>query len=368
MNKKLVILLAVLAGAFVLRFLSGVVMGLFHPHSIPSVSCTSILEDSYTKEINLSGRVVGVSSANVTSKVEGLLLAKHFEEGSFVKKGQKLFSIDPEQYAIASQKASADVKNAKAALVEQEKNLVRIKQLVDNDFVSKSEYDKALAQRDMGRANLAACQANLANANMYLRYTTITAPVSGRIGNLTVTLGNYITPATPCLVTVVSMDPIYVSFDISAKDYLELKKHISSNDAKITIKLPDGSIYKEAGKLDFYNNKVEESTGTVKLRATFNNPDNLLLDGEFVDACISFGSPKQVYTLPQNLVLQDSRGKFVYTVDKSNKIKIKQVEAEEAFGNKWIITKGLSLADKVVCSNLQELRDGISVKIKEENN
>ncbi|MDD3419716.1 MAG: efflux RND transporter periplasmic adaptor subunit [Candidatus Gastranaerophilales bacterium] len=368
MNKKWIKIIGMVClGAFVLRFASGMIMGFFMKRPTPTVEYITIQQEPYSKGIKLSGRVVAIHSVDIKARVQGILLKKYFSEGTFVQKGQQLFLIEPTQYIIAVQKANASIANAKASLVELDKNLVRIKQLVANDFVSRSEYDKALAGRDMARADLSAARAQLADARLNLAYTNIKAPVSGRIGNLAITEGNLVDLNTPCLATIMSLQPIYVTFDIAASDYIELQKTIANNDAVVEIKLPDGSLYPEFGKLDFYNNKVEEMTGTVKLRATFNNKDNLLLPGEFVEARITFGKPRNVYTLPQNLVLQDSKGKYVYAVDTDKNIKIIHIEVGESIGNKWIVTKGLSPEDRVVSSNLQSIRPDIKVKVKGED-
>lgn len=366
MNKRVLKIIGIVClAAFLLRFASGAVMGLFRKPPVPTVSYTFVQNEDYTQNIKLSGRVVSIHSADIKARVQGILVKKYFTEGAFVKKGQKLFQIEPTQYSIAVQKASAQVSNARASLLELDKNLVRVRQLVANDFVSRSEYDKALASRDMARANLSASRAQLAEARLSLGYTGIVAPVSGRIGNLLVTEGNLVDLSTPCLATIMSLDPIYVTFDIAARDYLTLQKAIIGKNAFVTLKLPDGSIYPIKGNLDFYNNRIEEMTGTVKLRATFANPQNMLLPGEFVETSISFGDSQGVYTLPQNLVLQNSKGKYVYVLDKDNMAKIKPVEVGEALGNKWIILNGLSPQDRVIADNLQSLRPDVKVKVKE---
>ena len=365
MNKRILKIIGIIClTAFLLRFLSGFVMGFFHKPPVPVVSYVHVQNQNYTPNIKLSGRVVSIHSADVKARVQGILIQKYFTEGTFVKKGQKLFQIEPTQYSIAVQKANASVSNAKASLIELDKNLVRIRQLVSNDYVSRSEYDKALANRDMARANLAAARAELAEARLNLNYTNVTAPVSGRIGNLAVTEGNLVDLATPCLATIVSLDPIYVTFDISARDYLLLQKAIVNNQAFVKLKLPDGTMYPICGKLDFYNNKIEEMTGTVKLRATFSNPDNMLLPGEFVETSIAFGNPHGVYTLPQNLVLQNSKGKYVYVLNKDNKVAMLPVQVGDAVGDKWIITNGLTPEDRIISDNLQNLRPDIKVKVR----
>ena len=366
MNKKALKIIGIICVvAFLLRFSSGIIMGLFQMKPTPMVSYTYVQNTNYMPNIKLSGRVVSVHSAEVKARVEGLLEKKYFQEGTFVKKGQKLFQLDPKGLSIEVRKAEASVANAKASLIELEKNMQRIKQLIAEDFISHSEYDKALANRDMARANLSAARAQLADARLNLSYASIQAPVSGRISNLSVTEGNIIEPLKTSLATIVSIDPIYVTFDISAKDYLMLKKAITTNQAIITLKLPDGTTYPEQGKLDFYNNQIDEMTGTIKLRATFSNPDNILVPGEFIETSISFGSPQKVYTLPQNLVLQNSNGKYVYILNKENQTEIRSIEVGEAIDSNWVISKGLCREDRVISDNIQNLRPGMKVKVKE---
>jgi membrane fusion protein (multidrug efflux system) len=368
MNKKLLKIIGIVClAAFVLRFSSGILMGLFRKPPVPTVEYANMQQEPYSKGIKLSGRVVSIHSVDIKARVQGILLKKYFTEGAFVKKGQTLFLIEPTQYIIAVQKANAAIANSRASMVELDKNLTRVRQLVANDFVSRSEYDKALADRDMARANLSAARAQMADARLNLSYTNIKAPVSGRIGNLAITEGNLVDLQTPCLATIMSLNPIYVTFDIAASDYIDLQKTIANHDALVELRLPDGSIYPVKGQLNFYNNKVEEMTGTVKLRATFQNPQNLLLPGEFVEARIVFGKPRNVYTLPQNLVLQDSKGKYVYVIDQDKNIKLVHIQVGEAVGNKWIVTSGLQPDHKVVSSNFQDVRPNIKVKIKGED-
>lgn len=333
------------------------------PHMVPMVSVTTIKEDVQAHSLKTAGRVISKYSANIKARVQGILQKKYFTEGAFVKKGQLLFLIEQNQYIIAKDRASANVSNAKAALEEAEKNLIRVEELVAKDFISKSQYDKALATRDIAKANFKSSIAQLNDAKLNLSYTRIKSPISGRIGNLAVTEGNLVDPQTPSLATVVSLDPAYVTFDISSKHYLELQKNIDKNDATVEITLPDGSIYDKKGALDFHNNRVDELTGTIKLRATFENPNQLLLPGQFVDTKITFGQPKEVYTIEQEYVLQNSDGYYVYTLSPDSKTQITPVEIGSAVGNKWIIKKGLTPEDKVISSGLLNLMPQMPVKV-----
>lgn len=363
MKKHIIIFIGICLLAFFGRFAMNFLRPR-PPRMAPVVTLSSPQEAIESQSLKTAGRVVSKYSANIRARVQGILEKKYFTEGAYVKKNQLLFLIEPNQYIIAKDKAIANVNNAEASLDEAEKNLIRVEELVRKDFVSKSQYDKALASRDIAKANYKSSLAQLSDAKLNLSYTKIKSPITGRIGNLEVTEGNLVDPQTPSLATVVSLDPVYVTFDISSKDYLELQKNINQNDATVEISLPDGTTYPEKGILDFHNNKVDELTGTIKLRATFKNSQHLLLPGQFVDTKITFGQPKNVLTLEQEFVLQNANGNYVYTVSPESTVKVTPIVIGSAIDNKWVILKGLSKEDKVISSSLQNLMPQMPVRVK----
>ncbi|MBS4759429.1 MAG: efflux RND transporter periplasmic adaptor subunit [Clostridium sp.] len=318
------------------------------------------------------GRIEAKYSVDVVARINGWLQKRYFQEGAFVKKGQTLFLIQPNEYAIAVQQAQAAVRQAQAALINSEKELRRAQELVKNDFVSKSYYDQALATRDQNKATLDVNKANLASAKLNLSYTKIASPVDGKVGKILITEGNLVNSQSGPLTKIVSTSPIYAYFNIKSEDYLQYMKkaldpkccELSGMDVKI--KLSDGTEYHEKGKLEFVNNEVDQTAGTIALRATFQNKDNLLVPGDFVNVVAISKSPTKVVVVPQIAVSDSTNGTFVWTINDKSQAKQKYVKiATKQYGDKWIVTEGLEPGEKVITKGFQRLRDGANVVIDE---
>ena len=254
---------------------------------------------TYEKEIfpqtESVGRIEAKYSVDVVARINGWLEKRYFQEGAYVKKGQALFLIQPKEYIIAVAQAKAAVRQSEATLLNAEKELKRAEELVKNDFVSKSYYDQALATRDKNLASLDVNKANLAAAELNLSYTKIASPVDGKVGKILVTEGNLVNPQTGALTKIVSTSPIYAYFNIKSEDYLKFMKNANKSnlDKKanfenmtVKIQLSDGTEYKEDGLLEFVNNEVDPTAGTISLRASFENKDNLLVPGDFVKVTV----------------------------------------------------------------------------------
>ena len=296
---------------------------------------------------------------------------KYFKEGAFVKKGQLLYKIEPNEYQNAVNQAAASVRESQAQLVNYEKSLRRAKELVKQDFVSKSYYDDALAQRDATKALLDVNKANLAQAKLNLSYTNIYSPIDGKVGDILITEGNLVNTSSGTLVRILSVDPIYVSFTMKSEDYLSyLKSYAQSNKNldKLSFIVPqiimsDGTIYDENGEIDFVDNEVDESSGTITLRATFSNKKRLLVPGDFVTVKTTSKYKQKVALLPQDAVIESTSGSFVYVIDKDNKAQLKQFQKGGQYKGYWIVIDGLNIGDKFISNNLQKLKPGSKVKI-----
>ena len=255
---------------------------------MPVVSLDSVKEEEISNSIEAPGRIAAKYSVDIVAKVSGSLLRKHFMEGDYVQKGQLLFSIDPQEYAINVNKAAASLQNAQAVAFRAQKDYERAKELVANDFIAKSTYDQNLAERNVANANIKSAAAQLSDAKRLLSYTKITAPVSGRIGMVNVTEGNYITAQTGPLAKLVSLDPIYVTYSLDSKQFNQLRDDtilptVKQNEPiKVQIVLPDGTTYEHFGAEDFFGNEISQTTGSIPLRATFKNPEHILIPGDFV--------------------------------------------------------------------------------------
>ena len=337
------------------------------------VSIGTVTEDDISTTTKSSGRVVACKIVNVVSRVNGWLQTKYFQEGSIVKKGQLLYKIEPNEYQNAVNQASAAVRESQAQLINYEKSLRRAKELVKQDFVSKSYYDDALAKRDSTKAMLDVNRANLAQARLNLSYTNIYSPIDGKVGDIFISEGNLVNTSSGTLVRILSIDPIYVSFTMKSEDYLSyIKSYTGKNENvdKLSLIIPqiimsDGTTYDEKGEIDFVDNEVDINSGTISLRATFSNKKRLLVPGDFVTVKTTSKYKQHVALLPQDAVIETSKGSFVYVVDEDNKAQLKQFQKAGQYNGNWIVIDGLKAGDKFISTNLQKLKPGSKVKIIE---
>lgn len=312
------------------------------------------------------GRVAAKNEVKLEPQVNGYLEKEYFIEGAMVKKGDLLFLIEQEQYLANASKAKADTENAKAALTESEKNLERAKELVEKDYISKSEYDNKLAVRDKYKAAFNASEAYLKRVNYDLKQTKIYAPITGKIGSIKITKGNLVSPSSGALATIVSLDPVYVTYSSSGEDFLQLRLKLLKegkdiNDSKVKLILPGGEEYQYEGVQDFFDNNVSKTTGNVQLRATFKNPDGLLLPGNLVKVDIYGDKPVKKLVIPQAATLEDPAGKYVYILDSENKALMKRIKVGKQYETSWEVIEGLEAGEKIVLIGLQKIRVGAPV-------
>lgn len=319
--------------------------------------------------IEAPGRVVAVKSADVIARVQGMILKQHYKDGDYVKQGQLLFTIDPEEFQIAYDLAKANLANAKANQYQAQKDFERTKELVEKDFVSKSEYDNALAKKDAANAQVSASVAQLNDAKRRLSYSKVTAPISGKISLPTVTVGNYLSSPNTMLTKIVSIDPIYVTYSLDSGLFNQLKSdeiipdHKTKTPIKVKIKLPDGTVYDEIGNADFFDNIIDQSTGAITLRATFKNPNATLIPGDFVNVKVYSNKVITNLAVPQSAVLQDSNGRYLYVVKEDNTASKRYIETTGQKDNNWLISSGITKDEKFVSLGVIGVRDGSKVKI-----
>lgn len=370
MKKKIIIIVAVIIGAIILRYGFSAFGNFMQRKSMknqpaPSVSLYEIGEQNIIRSFEAPGRVVSQYRVDVLSRISGYLLKSYFKEGDEVKAGQILFQIEPNEYLNASSVASANVTNLSAQLDYAEKQLVRASELVKKDYIAKSQYDQILSQRDSLKAQLASAQAQYNDANRNLGYTNIKAPVNGKVGIINVTVGNYVTPSAGALTTINSTDPIYVTFPLDSKDF----QAIAASDAgantnrKVELYLAGGQKYNFDGVQDFQDNKVDVTTGTVTLRATFKNPDNQLIHGEFATVKLYANRPTNVPVAPVEAVMENQAGKYVYKIDENNLPQLTYIKTSSQNGDFWVISEGLQKGDKIVIEGLQKVVPGKPVTI-----
>lgn len=310
-------------------------------------------------ESDSAGRIEAKYSVDIVARINGWLQKSYFEEGAKVKKGQTLFLIEPDQYQNLVNTASANVRQAQAALTNAEKELARAQELVKSDYVSKSYYDQALATRDSARAALDAAKAQLADAKLNLSYTKITSPVDGKIGKIIITEGNLVNTATGPIARVVSTSPIYVLFNLKSSEFLKLKKNDTSDDfanMEVKLQLADGTLYDEVGKIEYVGNEVNPTTGTIDLRATFENANELLVPGDFVSVMVKSTVPRETLAIPQSAALNDAQGYYVWTVVEDNKVARKNIKVSQEINKNWVVEEGLEATDNVVAKGVQSIR------------
>ena len=319
-----------------------------------------------------TGRIEANLSVDIIARVNGWLQKKYFEEGDRVTKGQKLFLIEPDEYILASQNARATVNENSAVYKNSQIDLQRAEQLLKDDLVSREYYDNALTQRNRNRAALDGAIAQMKQANLNLSYTNITSPMDGRIGKVNISVGNYVTPSSGAIAQIYSTNPMKVIFPLNSGDFIELKKYYiaaseeeknDENGISVLLGLADGSQYEIEGKMEFVDNKIDESTGTVTLRAIFENPNELLVPGDYVKVTIRINKPYKVMMIPQSATKTDvGTGYYVWVV-KDGKVVKKDIKVNHNIDNNWIVESGLDENDEVVVKGIQDIyKSGQKVK------
>ncbi len=338
---------------------------------VPQVSVVEIQPDTRAQTTILQGRTAPFLVAEVRPQVSGILQKRLFKEGEEVKEGQPLYQIDPAVYKAAVESAKAEVERAKSLVMQTRNSANRYAQLVKTEAVSKQMNEDAQAAYKQAQASLLAAQAQLKNAEINFGYTTITSPITGKIGRSLVTPGALLSGYQANNMAVVqTLDPIYVDVNESSRDLLKLKKEIAEGRIKVnegaipvSLTLEDGSVYPLEGKLELSEVSVDEGTGTITLRAVFPNPNQTLLPGMYVRTKLPQGLRENAIFVPQRAVLRESNGSpYVYVVQ-DGKIAIKKIKTIKTEGTDWLLESGLEPGDKVVIEGLQRIRPGVPVNI-----
>ena len=335
----------------------------------PLVSVEEVKQENVIQSFEAPGRVVSKYQVSIMARVSGYLQKSYFKEGDYVKAGETLFLIEPDEYKNATNSAGANIQNIKAQLDFANKQLARAEELVKQDYISKAKYDEILANRNSLKAQYSAAELNYKDSKRNLNYTTVKAPVDGRIGFIDVTVGNYVTPSSGSLTTINSTNPIYVTFPLSSEDYSaisSLDKNVNTK-RKVELYFSNGVKYNYLGVQDFFDNKVDQTTGTVTMRATFQNPTNKLLHGEFVTVKIFANSPISVPIVPITAVQENQEGKYVYKLDSKNLPQLTYIKVQGQTGSNWIVKDGLNKGDKIITEGLLKVTPGAEVKIMPKN-
>jgi membrane fusion protein (multidrug efflux system) len=337
----------------------------------PEVSVVTVAPARIAITTELPGRLEATRVAQVRARVSGIVLKRAFEEGGDVKSGSVLFRIDPAPFKAAYDSADAVLAKAEANLTQANLKAQRYKPLVETNAISKQDYDDAVATEKQAAADVAGAKAAKETARLNLGYATVTAPISGRIGRALVTEGALVGQgeATP-LATIQQIDPIYVNISQSSTDLLRLKQALANGQlksagkgqAKVTLVLDDGSPYPLPGKLLFSDVSVDESTGSIMLRATFPNPNHVLLPGMYARAQMEQAVNDQAIAVPQQAVIRTTDGASVMLVGADGKVVSQPIKTGTMQGDKWLVTEGLKPGDQVIVEGLQKVKPGAPAK------
>ena len=323
-----------------------------------------------TLTTELSGRTSAVLVSDVRPQVGGIVKARLFQEGGYVRAGQALYQIDPATYQASYNSAAAGLAQAQAAATAARLKADRYRTLVESGAVSKQDNDDAQAATQQAIANVAAQKAAVDTARISLGYTKVLSPISGRIGKSSVTPGALVTASQAvALATVQDTSRVYVDLTQSSAELLKLQKDMATGktgratSAQVTLKLEDGSTYPIPGRLEFSDVTVDPTTGSVGLRATFNNPNGVLLPGMYVRAALSTGTAQNGMLIPQAGVSRDPKGNAtVMVVGAKGMAEPRVIVATQTIGDKWLVTSGLKPGDQVIIEGLQKVRPGAPVK------
>lgn len=317
------------------------------------------------------GRVQAVRTAQVRARVDGIVQERVYEEGSDVKAGQVLFRIDPRELRANLSAVAASLKRAEATAANAAQDVDRYEGLVEDQAISKQEYDAAVARLRTAQADVAQTRAQLESAKLALSYTTVTAPIAGRAGRAQVTEGALVSAASATLLTTIEqLDPVYVNFSQSSSYLLSIRRDVAAGiltvpqlgRVEVTLFLEDGSTYPHKGHLDFLDLSIDEATGTAAVRAEVPNPDRVLLPGQFVRARIEAGLRANTFLIPQRAVRLAAGGASVFIVDDEDKVAVRPVKTGALRGSDWMVTEGLQAGDRVIVDGLQKIQPGMTVR------
>ena len=319
------------------------------------------------------GQVYGFKDIAIRARVEGFLEGIHFDEGSRVKKGTLLYTLESQPFEEAVAEKMSMVAEAKTALAYTVSDLNRIRPLAEQNAVSQSDLDSSVALHEAAISSVEAAEANLRAANIQLSYTKIFSPINGIIGKTKAKVGDFVgrSPNPVILNTVSQIDTVLVEFFITESQYLQIGRRYLSSDPdtrdktdqtpNLELILADGSVYEHKGKYDFIDREVDPTTGAILIQASFPNPDELLRPGQFARVKGEVEVVKQGILIPQRSVMELQGMNSVYLIDDSNKVVKQSVKVGPKIKNFWLITEGLKSGEKVVYEGLQKVKEGITV-------
>lgn len=374
---KYLVTAAVFLSLIVLAMLGGCSGGEPPPEAVtPKVSVISIKPQSQVLTTELAGRTQAFMVAQIRPQVGGIVQRRLFVEGADVKVGQALYQLDAASYTAALAQAEASLAKYRATLKSAQATARRDAELVKINAISQQDNEDAQATLLTAAADVQGAEADVQTARINLAYTRITSPVGGRIETSTVTPGALVVAnQDSALTTVQQLDPIYVDVTQSTTELLKLKRDLASGalqsngdgQARVSLKLDDGSAYNQQGRLKVSGVSVNEGTGTVTLRAEFANPDHLLLPGMYVRAVLEQARNEQAILVPQKAVNRSASGVTTAFLVVDGKVEQRELTIDRAVGNQWWVTAGLQAGDQLIVEGGQKVRAGAAVQVQDAN-
>ena len=337
------------------------------PVEVKAVTVQPSATETYADKV---GEVRGSQEVDLRARVSGILLATHFEDGSLVKEGQLLFSIDAREFRAQVASAQARLASAEANLSRARQDVERYRPLLAEEAIARQVYDNAVATQRQAEAEVSASRAALDETKLGLDYAEVRAPLTGRIGAAQAFPGSLVTAGQTVLATLSSDDPAWVYFTISEAELLDFErrtggKALAADDPArvVTLILSDGSVYPLPGRINFSDRALDATTGTYSLRAEFPNPDHKLLPGLFARVRGTSGRLENALVVPDRAVQEQLGRYFLTVVGEDGKAELRPVELGQRFGNRQVINSGLAAGDRVVVEGLQKARPGTPLKV-----
>ncbi|WP_424136671.1 efflux RND transporter periplasmic adaptor subunit [Roseomonas chloroacetimidivorans] len=343
----------------------------FGPQGPPAVGVQEAARHPVTESTDFVGRVEAVERVDIIARVTGFLQERLFEEGQEVKKGDPLYRIERSSFEAELARAQAQIASAEAEVANARVTLSRAQELTRTGAGTRVALDNAVAQERTANAQLVAARAAARAAEINLGYTEITSPIDGKIGRTNVTIGNVVGPTAGALATIVSQDPMRVSFPVSQRQALEMRDRYASRGGveavQVRFRTVDGKLYPDIGRIEFIDNQINRATDTILVRARVPNPrrpeigSRALIDGQFVTVLVEGVEPVLAITIPRSAVLQDQQGNYAFIVDNEGKAQRRNLRLGRNTPQIAVVEEGLNPGDKVIVEGIQRVRPGQEV-------